>query len=140
MTFSEFIGIKCANLDIETGEKMEHRAIYQRAVERFGGLETIKPLIPFSLEQIKKALESGDEHLNTLPIKEWDFASGFVTHKWECKPMFNAPMWKLYWAHGVTSASNAQGVCLLKEAARMWAEDETRGLQWHDEEAMQEIQ
>ena len=124
MTFSEFIGIKCADLDIETGEKMEHRAIYQRAVERFGGLEAIKPLIPFGLEEIKKAITNGDEHLNTLPIKEWDFASGFVTYKGECKPMFNAPMWKLYWEHGVTSASNAQGVCLLKEAARMWAEEE----------------
>ena len=126
MTFSEFIGIKCANLDIETGEKMEHRAIYQRAVERFGGLKAIKPLIPFSLEQIKKALESGDEHLNTLPIKEWNFASGFVTYKWECKPIFHQPIWYLYKKHGITSASNSQGVCLLKEAARVWAEEETK--------------
>lgn len=123
MTFSEFIGIKCADLDIETGKRMEHRAIYQRAVERFGGLEVIKPLIPFSLEQIKKALECGDEHLNTLPIRKWDSASGFYCRGASCTPQFGADIWNLYRKHGVTSASNAQGVCLLKEAARMWAEE-----------------
>ena len=126
MTFSEFIGIKCVDLDIETGEKMEHRAIYQRAVERFGGLKAIKPLIPFSLEQIKKALESGDEYLNTLPTREWDSASGFYCKGANCTPQFRKPIWNLYWRHGVTSASNAQGVCLLKEAARMWAEETTK--------------
>ena len=126
MTFSEFIGIKCADLDIETGAKMEHRAIYQRAVERFGGLEVIKFLIPFSLEHIKEALANGDEYLNTLPISKWDSAAGFSNHGWKCEPIFYQPIWKLYREHGVTSASNAQGVCLLKEAARMWAEEETK--------------
>ena len=126
MTFSEFIGIKYADLDIETGEKMEHRAIYQRAVERFGGLKAIKPLIPFGLEEIKKALENGDEHLNTLPISKWDSASGFYCRGANCIPQFGANIWRLYRERGVTSVSCSQGVCLLKEAARMWAEEETK--------------
>ncbi len=126
MTFSEFIGIKCADVDIETGEKIEHRTIYKRAVERFGGLDTIKPLIPFSKVQIKEALANGDEYLNSLPISKWDEASGFYCYGANCKPMFGAPIWRLYSKNGVTSVSNAQGVCLLKEAARMWTEEATK--------------
>lgn len=123
MTFSEFIGIKCADIDIETGEKMEHRAIYRRAVERFGGIDAIKPLIPFTKVQIKEALANGDEYLNSLPISKWDEASGFYCNGAKCTSMFRAPIWRLYGKNRVTSASNSQGVCLLKEAARMWAEE-----------------
>ena len=61
MTFSEFVGVRNANIDIETGEQLSHQYIYRRAITRFGGLKAIKPLIPFSLEEIKKRIFKSDE-------------------------------------------------------------------------------
>ena len=121
MTFEEFIGIKNADIDIETGKQMKHRDIYRRAITRFGGLKAIKPLIPFSLEEIKEALAKGDEHLNTLDIRKWDSAAGFYIKGNDCAIM-PSPIWNLYRQNHVTSASCSQGVCLLKEAARWLAE------------------
>ena len=124
MTFSEFIGVRNANIDIETGVELSHQYIYSRAITRFGGLKVIKPLIPFSLEEIKKALAEGDEHLNTLDIRKWDSAAGFYVKGSDCEIM-PSPIWNLYRQNHVTSASCSQGVCLLKEAARMWAGEVT---------------
>lgn len=110
MTFSEFAGVKCADIDIETGNRMAHRDIYRRVIQRLGGLEKVKPYIPFSLEQIRKAIPK-DEYLNNLPIREWDFHASCL--------------WGLYRKNDIRSASISQGVCLLKEAAKEWAEEET---------------
>ena len=138
MTFSEFIGIKNANIDVETGEVLSHKEVYRRAIERLGGLGAIKPLIPFSIEQIRKALANGDEYLNSLSLNVWDYAAGFrkystyhyvgsqkYTDTEEYDPN-SSKIWYLYKAFGITSASCAEGVCLLKEAARMWAEEEKK--------------
>lgn len=128
MTFSEFAGVKCADIDIETGNRMAHRDIYRRAIDRLGGLEKVKPYIPFTLEEIQKAIPK-DEHLNNLPMRSWDYASGFNTHKdrWGCEQVtpHGGGLWRLYRENGITSASNSQGVCLLKEAAKEWVEEET---------------
>ena len=121
MTFNEFIGVRNANIDIETGVELPHQYIYRRAIMRFGGLGAIKLFIPFSLEEIKKALAKEDEHLNTLDMRKWDNASGFYCQGSECR-IAPSPIWNLYREHHVTSASCSQGVCLLKEAARMLAE------------------
>ena len=121
MTFSEFIGVRNANIDIETGVELSHQYIYRRAITRLGGLKVIKPLIPFSLEEIKEALAKGDEHLNTLNISKWDSAAGFYIKGNYCAIM-PSPIWNLYRQNHVTSASCSQGVCLLKEAARWLAE------------------
>ena len=121
MTFEEFIGIKNADIDIETGKQMKHQYIYRRAIMRFGGLKAIEPFIPFSLEEIKKALAKGDEHLNTLDMRKWDNASGFYCQGSECR-IIPSPIWNLYRQHHVTSVSCSQSVCLLKEAARWLAE------------------
>lgn len=127
MTFGEFLGVKCGDIDIETGKQMSHRDIYRRAIERFGGLEKLKPFIPFSLDEIRKAIPE-DEHLNNLPMRKWDFASGFNVSYSDKYGLMVIPngggIWNLYRKHGITSASNSQGVCLLKEAAKEWAEEE----------------
>ena len=129
MKLSEFMGIKNANTDIETGVRMEHRAIYRRCIERLGGLEAVKPYIPFTIEQIVKAVAK-DENLNNLPLDKWDVASGF---KWKWTPngdvggFIGGGIWSLYKKFGIDSASNAQGVCILKEAAREWAEESEGG-------------
>ena len=112
-TFSEAINIKNANIDVITGEKVPHREIYTRAINACGGLDKVIPYIPFPLEDIQNALASYDEYLNTLPLKTWDFASERV--KDLC-----------YRKAGITYMSLSQGVCLLNEAARQWAEREEK--------------
>lgn len=123
MTMTEFQGVRCADIDIETGERLTHQALYRRTIERLGGLEKVKPYIPFGLNSIRKAL-SEDEYLNNLCMESWDAAAGFRSYKSNCVPS-GYGLWDLYRTHGITSASCAQGVCILKEAARWWAEIES---------------
>lgn len=121
-SFSEAINVKNADIDTITGERLTHREIYARAINLLGGLDAVIPYIPFSLVAIKKALKT-DEHLNNLSMQTWDLASGF-----RCRAanvtFVGGGVWHLYRKAGINSASNAQGVCLLKEAARQWAERE----------------
>jgi hypothetical protein len=119
-TFSEAINVKNADIDTVTGQKLTHREIYTRAINILGGLDAVIPYIPFSLEEIKEALKT-DEHLNNLSMQKWDLASGFRCHQANCD-LVGGGVWHLYRKAGINSASNAQGVCLLKEAARQWAE------------------
>lgn len=120
-TFSQAINIKNANIDITTGETLTHREIYTKAINLLGGLDAVIPYIPFTLEEIQEALKS-DEHLNNLPIRRWDSASGFQGGQHGSVTFVGHGVWNLYRKVGITSASCSQGVCLLKEAARQWAE------------------
>ena len=122
MTFSEAINIKSANIDTITGEKISHKEIYTRAINLFGGLDAVIPYIPFSLSAIKTALKT-DEYLNNLSMDRWDHASGFMCCRGDVT-FIGGGVWNLYRKAGIHAASNAQGVCLLKEAARQWAERE----------------
>jgi hypothetical protein len=61
--------------------------------------------IPFTKEQVKQALNNGDDHLNTLPLAKWDMAANRVG--WTRKDEF-----------GKCYKTLAEQVCLLKHAAR----------------------
>ena len=120
MTFNELCGVRSGNIDRATGAEITHSEKYQRAIRALGGLEAVVPFIPFSKYAIVRALRDGDEHLNSLPLSAWDSAAGFVGvgEHFRC---VRGALWGLYAKHGVTSASCSEGVCLLKEAAHMWA-------------------
>ena len=119
-SFDEAINIRYANIDETTGETISHSEKYTRAINLLGGLDAIIPLIPFSRGEIKRALET-DEHLNNLNMERWDRASGFICRGGTCM-VVGGGIWDLYRKAGISSASNSQGVSLLKEAARQWAE------------------
>lgn len=119
MTFNELCGVRSGNIDRETGVEITHQEKYRRAINALGGLEAVIPFIPFGKAAIAKALHDGDEYLNSLRLAEWDRASGFGRNY---QPTWGG-LWELYRKHGVTCASNSEGVCLLKEAARMWASE-----------------
>ena len=107
MTINEVIGIKSVS-------EVSHEEKYARLINAVGGLDAVRPCVPFSLIQIKNALENHDEHLNTLPLKHWDFsADGYVKDL-------------MYRKAKITCSSLSERVCLLKAAARQWAERETR--------------
>lgn len=97
-----------------------HESVMRSAVATLG-LSNLAPLIPFTKEHIKAAIESGDEHLNTLPIKEWDRAAGFVfTRTDEEEFMHRVPsgLTPLLLQHGINAYSCSQCVSLLKYAAK----------------------
>ena len=123
MTLKEKIGVTNGNVDV-TGMVLDHSEIYTRAIEALGGLDAVIPYIPFSLPGIQEALKS-DLHLNNLSMEKWDRASGFICNRGDCN-FIGGGIWRLYHKAGITGASNAEGVCILKEAARQWAERENK--------------
>lgn len=104
-----------------------HESVMGSAVATLG-LSNLAPLIPFTREQIKSALNSGDEHLNSLPIKEWDRAAGFIfTRTDEEEFMYQVPsgLTPLLLQHGINAYSCSQCVSLLKHAAKLIAKEDT---------------
>lgn len=100
-----------------------HEKIMESAIHTLG-LNALARCIPFSIAEISTALAKGDEHLNTLCIKDWDAAAGFVfirTKNEEVMHQIPCSFARLLHEHGITSYSCAQGVCVLKCAAKQIA-------------------
>lgn len=116
MNIKEAIGVK-VDTDVRTGAKLSHSEIYGRAIEYLGGLNAVAPYVPFPLDVVKKALRR-DGNLNNTSRQKWDLASGFRCTLGNCEPLPGVGLWRLYAKHGITVASCADGVCILKEAAR----------------------
>ena len=115
MTLKEAIGVR-VDIDIKTGEKLTHSEIYGRAIEFLGGLADVARFVPFPVETIRMKLKD-DPHLNNTAMSKWDAASGFVCRGIDCK-FIGGGILELYRQHGINAASNSDGVCILKEAAR----------------------
>lgn len=84
--------------------------------------QPIKDMIRVSIgaARIADALNSGDKHLNTIPLKEWDTLASFV--------MNNRSVINKVGQCGETNAKTVGvGVCILKAAARIIAEEESAG-------------
>lgn len=120
MTFNEAINVHLANVDMTTGETISHREKFTRAINLLGGLDAIIPLIPFTSEEIQEMIRK-DVNLN-FSMDKWNAASGFIPGKLSNVRFVGSPLWNLYSKAKITSASCSEGVCLLKEAARQWAE------------------
>ena len=124
MTLHEAIGVHRCDIDTKTGERLTHSDIYGRAIDLLGGLDAVAQYIPFPMDVIRRALKT-DPHLNNTSMRRWDEAAGFQCgvfgnrHRGqaECRPTGDG-LWNLYRQHGITGASCAEGVCILKEAAR----------------------
>lgn len=121
MNFREFICLDSHDRDRKTGKMVEHREKYRRIIEKLGGISAIQPYIPYSVEELREAYKK-DAYFNSLSMRNWDIASGFWTSLGNCERIHGAPILRLYARHGVTLVSNAESVCVLKEAARMLVE------------------
>ena len=122
MTIKEAIRVKNANIDMDTGRKLEHSEIYGRAIDYLGGLEVVKQYIPYDLETLKEAYKK-DKHFNNLSMCKWDMMAGFTNRGANCN-FVGGGIWNLYRQHKINCASCSDGVCILKEAARRWVEME----------------
>lgn len=100
-----------------------HRDKYKAYLD-FIGFDNVIKYVPFPEEKIAYALKKGDDYLNTLSIKKWNEATGIEivtdkrTHASRPVVLGNGVIDALAKA-GITSASQAECVSLLKEAARI---------------------
>ena len=85
------------------------------------GLDNLAQLVPFSIDEIKVALDAGDKALNSLPIKKWDYAAGFIINGNIVQPI-PCQLAALLSQHGIDTWSPSQCVSLLKSTARLVAE------------------
>lgn len=92
--------------------RVTHQAYYESWARHLGISFAKSPLLP----RIRAALASGDEYLNTIPLREWDqLASRWVTTSpARCSAEAGAAGLA---HHGTRSASLSDIVCALKAAA-----------------------
>lgn len=101
---------------------LTHSQYYTSLVDALG-YEDILKYIPFSLLEIYKAIKK-DKHLNNLSIKKWDDMSG-IGMKYKRNYGYSQPycnhkgLYFVYNKHGITSFSQCNGVCILKQCAIM---------------------
>lgn len=95
-----------------------------RAIINILGYENVKRCIPFKLTEIKNMYDK-DEHMN-FNMKKWDNASAIAGVTGQApKPYYiHNELYYLLRNKGVKSWSQCEGVCILKECARMWLEEE----------------
>lgn len=120
MEFKKTIGVNSYGADVQTGEELTHEEIYTRAVYYLGGPEAVKPYIPFTVDEIRAALAKGDKPLNSLWLKKWERAAGFICKGSDCKST-GGGLWRLLLAHKINCISCSEAVCILKNAALMLA-------------------
>lgn len=124
MTLTQFAGMDAYGRDMETLQLVSHREKYDRVISGLGGVDAIQPYIPYPIDTLRKAYAK-DIYFNTLPMRHWDRASGFIVSLGNCRANRSARIWDLYRQHDITAISNAESVCLLKEAARILVEQES---------------
>ncbi len=118
MNFDKALGLSYSSVCTE-----DDFHAYYRAIITALGYANVKRCIPFTLQQLSDAYKK-DRHFNVLPIQEWDRAAGFIIKGADCE-LVGSLLTRLYHNKcGVTTFSCSQGVCILKECARMWLEEE----------------
>lgn len=122
MTFKEAL---CIPSDLNSSRE-EYRDEYKMIIEALG-YEEVKRCIPFTIEKLKEAYKE-DDFFNNLPLKKWDKAAGYDTG-WhgEMVNFVGSELTKLYREKlRVDIFSCAEGVCILKNCAKMWVEEEEK--------------
>jgi len=122
MDIKKAIGIKCCDIDVKTGETLTHSEIYGRAIELLGGLNVVARFVPFPVNVLRERLKE-DPDLNNTPLSMWDRAAGFsgINYQGYAPQSIDGGIRRSYLQQGIT-ISNAEGVCILKEAARRLVE------------------
>ena len=120
MTLNEATGIHRCDVDKTTGRELSYHERYTRYIDYLGGLDAVKPYIPFELDYLIPKYKK-DRLFNNTPISAWNNAAGFRRLGPDAIPTYGG-LWNLYRQHGINTESCATGVCILKEAAKMLIE------------------
>lgn len=125
MTLKEFANVNSLYRDLSTKRELEWHEYMRRVIDKLG-IDNIKRYIPYDIEYLMEKIKS-DIHLNNTGIERWNVAAGFMsvvdrkTGSQYYKPIpYGIP--NLFLANGITTFSPADGVCVLKEAARILCE------------------
>lgn len=126
MTIREFLNLDSYDKDRTTGEELTHEQKYDKLIDLLGR-DSVIACVPFTAEQIKREIKK-DRYLNTLSMKKWDMAGGFIVttnYKTGTQDIrhFRSQLSDIFVAHGINSWSPADGVCTLKEAARLMVQE-----------------
>lgn len=125
MTLKAFAGVDSFYRDIETERGISHTEYMHRIIGKLG-LENIARYIPFDIDYLKEKFKR-DKHFNNTKIQAWDVAAGFI-------PQINRKTRTLGYNHShsglaylfinnrITCFSVSEGVCVLKEAAKILCE------------------
>ena len=129
MTLKAFAGVDSFYRDIETEREISHTEYMHRIIDKLG-LENIARYIPFDIDYLKEKLKK-DKRFNNTEIQAWDVAAGFIphinrkTHTLEYNPSHNGLAY-LFIDNRITCFSVSEGVCVLKEAAKILCERENK--------------
>ena len=129
MTLKAFTGVDSFYRDIETEMEISHTEYMHRIIDKLG-LENIARYIPFDIDYLKEKLKK-DKHFNNTEIQAWDVAAGFIpyinrkTHTLEYN-LSHSGLAYLFINNRITCFSVCEGVCVLKEAAKILCERENK--------------
>lgn len=125
MTLKEFAGVDSFYRDIETEKEISHTEYMYRIIDKLG-LENIARYIPFDIDYLKEKFKR-DKCFNNTQLQAWDVAAGFIPHISKRAHTLNYSyshngLADLFIANKITCFSVSEGVCVLKEAARILCE------------------
>ena len=91
--------------------EITHEEYYGIVIDFLGGIDAVVNYVPFDIETLKKSYHE-DEHFNTrtTPLKRWGMGAENIRY--------------LYYKFGINCASVSDGVCILKETARLMVKRE----------------
>lgn len=103
---------------MEIKDRMEYRQIYGNIINALGRSD-VELCIPYTFNQLLRVYGRGDKYFNTLPVEKWKRAAGFIDIKGK-ESYVGSRLTALYWNKlKVNEFSSTDGVCILKECARL---------------------
>ena len=113
MDLSQFAGTKMSNVGFQV--------YYDAIINKLGGIEAIRPFIPFDDATLKSAYaEDRNFNSNLTPLYKWENASGISVRPGQTTRPPRATgtgLFEFLNANGVTLASQSECICILKVAA-----------------------
>ena len=110
------------NFNVENSADVDYKE-RQKFLIDYIGYDELKNVLPFTKAQIKNAIIK-DIHLNNLPLGKWDNMGGFKFLRNREVVRTTTPFTLLLRRKGLYCSSPSCAVSLLKEVARMVAEEE----------------
>ena len=125
MTLKAFAGVDSFYRDFETKMEISYIEYMCRIIDKLG-LENITHYIPFDIDYLKEKFKR-DKYFNNTQLQAWDVAVGFIPHISKSTHTLNYSCARngladLFIANKITCFSVSEGVCVLKEAARILCE------------------
>ena len=80
--------------EVRKRQRTEHREKYEGYAKELG-IVRLCALVPVNGAEIRAAIESGDRHLNSIPLPMWDCAHGAVMQMVRSSDTFESGGWSL---------------------------------------------